>query len=207
VVVLSALVVVLVSNLSQLITYRNNTVALTSQTERQVVAAAAIATSEPTIPNSLPIRNLHASNLTIRSLIVFARQGLLPTGVRPSAADELAAHTFTQIGDTPDALYPSVGSTVTGTSAGVRITAGGSCASVTSSVVRGFVRLQVPVRTSLLVRDPSVGEMTIVLLVKGHRGPPISFPVRAGRANWLDDALSDSSIVVYLPSAATLGSC
>jgi hypothetical protein len=207
VVLLCALVVVGISNLSQLITYRNSNLAYTSQTEGQVIAAVRIGTSEPTIPGSLPVKWPFADQLTIGKLIMFSRQGLLPTGFHPNEGEELTAHTYTQIGDTGDEIYPSRGSTVVSTSSGVNVVTQGSCISEASATAAGLVVLQVSSPVSLAVRDASHGRVTVVLTAEALRGPAVTFALPRSGTSWLDDAWAGSTIDVYLPPGATLGAC
>ncbi len=102
--VIVVLGVLIHTNTATLLYLRTRFVEQSQSIEFQLVAAARVARTEPTIPNSLPAGELGVVNLTTKGLVGFARAGALPD-VRPPSASVVAAIVATQYALTSSPIY------------------------------------------------------------------------------------------------------
>ena len=96
-----------VSNVVELVTFRDGLDALSLRSERQLIAAYRIGASQPTIPGTAAtIANLNAGYVSLATVERIGRQGGLPTGVVPQPIDVVDAAAEIQLALTRDPVYP-----------------------------------------------------------------------------------------------------
>lgn len=207
---LSVLMFAGVSNLTALLSSRDAMVRQSRQFERQLVAAAQIAASEPTIPNSYPIYDTEKRYVpNLEELLAVAARGQLPTGVQPRPFDVLAAATYVQLGVTGSALYSSGGADVASVSPRLtELSASAGCRSIVAGNRSVRVKLRVAVPTSLAVQTGASGALLAQLSLPHFpgTGPPFVLPpLGAGGSGWLDIAAAPALVTVVLPPGGVLG--
>jgi hypothetical protein len=214
VMVVAVLALVGAWNFNQLLYYRNTLRSGSLRTERQLVAAAAIAARGPTIPGSLPLGNLRAPNLSLPVLEALDRQGALPTGVQPGPVNTVDAATQLQVGLTGGPLYGPIDARLAVPPTGYRTqVVPGECtvAVVTRPhlVAGSALTVEVTAPSSVLITPPARVKATVelALVLSGVTGSATVLSV-GYRPLWLDVAASPASVELWaLPVGTSVTAC
>ena len=211
VVTVGAVALVGIWNFGQLLSYRNTLTSGSLRTERQLVAAAAIAVRGPVVPGALPLGNLRAPNLTLGVLAALARSGALPSGVRPGPVDAVDAATQLQVGVTTSPLYEPAGARLSFPPAGFsRELQPGAC---TVAVSRGpgpdslAVVARVPSAVLVTPAPRTKGIVELRLVLHGVTGSPTMLAI-GSRPQWLDVLVAPAIVELSgLAAGTSVTSC
>jgi hypothetical protein len=210
---LAVLAVVGTWNFGQLLATRDSFVPAAALIERQLVAAAHIAATQPTLsPNSTPIANVAIGGPLVPTLGVLEqmyRQGDLPTGVTPQPVDYVDAATEIQLGFTGRPRFAEHGATAQPLTAGIgSVPVSAGCDVYTASGTASELQLSISSQVSVLFTRPAgaPGSIKLSLLLGGVQGVK-TFVGLPRDTSYLDVEVTPAVIDVFLGAGDSVDTC